>query len=116
MQALADQQEIMGALADIIIQTYAMECCVLRARKMVEQNGESASSLSVAFAQVCLSDGMQKIEAAARKVIVAVAEGDMLRTQLAILRRLGKYDPVDTIALRRKIAGRVQEAGKYVAI
>ena len=116
MQALADQQEIMGALADIIIQTYAMECCVLRARKMVEQNGESASSLPVAFAQVCLSDGMQKIEAAARKVISAVAEGDMLRTQLAILRRLGKYDPVDTIALRRKIAGRVQEAGKYVAI
>jgi alkylation response protein AidB-like acyl-CoA dehydrogenase len=116
MQALADQQEIMGALADIIIQTYAMECCVLRARKMVEQNGESASSLPVAFAQVCLSDGMQKIEAAARKVIAAVAEGDMLRTQLAILRRLGKYDPVDTIALRRKIAGRVQEAGKYVAI
>jgi len=116
MQALADQQEVMGALADIIIQTYAMECCVLRARKMVEQNGESASSLPVAFAQVCLSDGMQKIEAAARKVIAAVAEGDMLRTQLAILRRLGKYDPVDTIALRRKIAGRVQEAGKYVAI
>ena len=116
MQALADQQEIMGALADIIIQTYAMECCVLRARKMVEQNGESASSLPVAFAQVCLSDGMQKIEAAARTVIAAVAEGDMLRTQLAILRRLGKYDPVDAIALRRKIAGRVQEAGKYVAI
>ena len=116
MQALADQQEIMGALADIIIQTYAMECCVLRARKMVAQNGESASSLPVAFAQVCLSDGMQKIEAAARKVIAAVAEGDTLRTQLAILRRLGKYDPVDTIALRRKSAGRVQEAGKYVAI
>jgi alkylation response protein AidB-like acyl-CoA dehydrogenase len=116
MQALADQQEIMGALADIIIQTYAMECCVLRTRKMVEQNGEGASSLPVAFAQVCLSDGMQKIDAAARKVIAAVAEGDMLRTQLAILRRLGKYDPVDTIALRRKIAGRVQEAGKYVAI
>ena len=57
--------------------------------------------------------GMSKIELAARKVIAAVAEGDMLRTQLTILRRLSKHDPADTIALRRQVAKAVIQAGKY---
>ena len=64
--------------------------------------------------QIYIAEAMTKLEAAAKKVIAAVAEGDMLRTQLAILRRLGKYEPVNTIALRQKIADRVLEAGKYV--
>ena len=51
--------------------------------------------------------------AAAKRVIAAVAEGDMLRTQLAILRRLAKYEPFNTIELRQKIAQRAIEVGKY---
>src|SRR5271163_3742214 len=33
MQKLADQQEIMGAIADMVIETFAMDSAVLRARK-----------------------------------------------------------------------------------
>ena len=115
MQALVDQQEIMGALADTVIETYAAESALLRARKMIEQNGESAASLPVAMARVYLQHALEKIETSARKVITAVAEGDMLRTQLAILKRLSKYEPFDTIKLRQQIAQRVIEAGKYVS-
>jgi len=56
---------------------------------------------------------MVKGEAAARKVIAAVAEGDMLRTQLAILRRIAKHEPFNTIELRQQIAQKVIERGKY---
>jgi hypothetical protein len=42
-----------------------------------------------------------------------VADGDMLRTQLAILRRLGKHDPYNTIDLRQQIAQKIVERGKY---
>jgi hypothetical protein len=63
---------------------------------------------------VYLSRGMERVESSARKVIAAIAEGDMLRTQMAILRRLVKYEPINTIALREKIAARVIEQGKYV--
>jgi butyryl-CoA dehydrogenase len=114
MQALQDQQEIMGALADMIIETYAMESAVLRAQKIFDRSGESAAALAIAMTHTYLGTGMERIEAAARKVITAVAEGDMLRTQLAISRRLGKYDPFNTVALRRQIAMRVLEEGKYV--
>ncbi len=114
MQAIQDQQEVMGAIADMVIETYAMESAVLRTRKLVERYGESGSSLAIAMTRVYLSTAMEKIEAAAKKVIAAVAEGDMLRTQLAILRRLAKHEPFNVIELRQQIAQKVLDAGKYV--
>src|ERR1700684_3451947 len=113
MQAIQDQQEVMGAIADIVIETYAMESAVLRAQKIAERKGENAASLPIAMTRVYLSQAMDKIEAAAKKVIAAVADGDMLRTQLAILRRLAKHEPFNTIELRQQIAQKVIERGKY---
>jgi len=113
MQAIQDQQEVMGAIADMVIETYAMESAVLRAQKIAERNGDKAASLPIAMTRVYLSQAMEKIEAAAKKVVAAVAEGDMLRTQLAILRRLAKHEPFNVIELRQQIAQRVIERGKY---
>ena len=113
MAAIQEQQEVMGAIADMTIETYAMESAVLRAQKIAEQKGEAAAALPVAMTRVYLTHGMEKIEAAARKVIAAVADGDMLRTQVVILRRLAKYDPFNTIALREQIAAKTIERGKY---
>ncbi|MGA7906826.1 MAG: acyl-CoA dehydrogenase family protein [Candidatus Sulfotelmatobacter sp.] len=113
MQAIQDQQEIMGAIADMTIESYAMESAVLRAQKITETKGEAAAALPVAMTRVYLSQAMEKIESAARRVIAAVADGDMLRTQLAILRRLAKYEPFNTIELRQQIAQKVIERGKY---
>jgi len=113
MQAIQDQQEIMGAIADMTIETYAMESAVLRAQKIVAAKGESGAALPLAMTRVYLSQAMEKVESAARKVISAVADGDMLRTQLAILRRLAKYEPFNTIELRHQIALKMIERGKY---
>jgi alkylation response protein AidB-like acyl-CoA dehydrogenase len=114
MQALQDQQEIMGAIADMVIETYAMESALLRAQKLAAQNGEAGSALAIAMTQVYLAVAIEKIESAAKKTIAAASEGDMLRSQMAIVRRLGKHEPFNTVALRQKIAQRVIEAGKYV--
>src|SRR6202162_467163 len=113
MQAIQDQQEIIGAIADMTIETYAMESAVLRAQKIAETKGEAAAAIPVAMTRVYLTQAMEKVESAAKKVIAAVADGDMLRTQLAILRRLAKYEPFNTIALRQQIAQKVIERGKY---
>ena len=109
MQAIQDQQEIMGAIADMVIEVYAMESAVLRAQKITPAN-----SLATAATQVYLSGGMERVEAAARKILAVVAEGDNLRTQLAILRRLAKHDPYNTIGLRRQIAQKVIDSGRYM--
>src|ERR1700678_55020 len=113
MQAIQDQQEIMGAIADMTIETYAMESAVLRAQKLVEAKGEAGAALPIAMTRVYLSQAMEKVESAARKVIAGVADGDMLRTQIAILRRLAKHEPFNTIELRQQIAQKVIERGKY---
>jgi butyryl-CoA dehydrogenase len=116
MQKLADQQEVMGAIADMVIEAFAMDCALLRARKSVEANGEEKAALMVAMTQVYLEGAFARLEAAGKKVIAAVAEGDMLRTQMAIVRRLAKHEPVNVIALQEKIASRVLETGKYVTV
>ena len=113
MQAIQDQQEVMGAIADMTLETYAMESAVLRAQKLVESKGEPASALAIAMTRVYLTQAMAKVEASAKRIIAAVAEGDMLRTQLAILRRLAKHEPFNTIELGQQIAQRVIEVGKY---
>jgi alkylation response protein AidB-like acyl-CoA dehydrogenase len=118
MQAIQDQQEVMGAIADMTIEIYAMESAVLRAQKMLEgasssKQGEAAAALPIAMTRVYLTQALEKVEAAAKKVIADVAEGDMLRTQLAIVRRLSKHEPFNTIALRQQIAQKTIEAGKY---
>ena len=97
MQGLAEQQEIMGALADCIIEVYAMESCLLRAEK-------SGNANRAAMARYYCAKSMGVIEQAARKVAAASAEGDMRRTQMAILRRLVKVEIEDTVGLGRQIA------------
>jgi butyryl-CoA dehydrogenase len=116
MQAIQDQQEIMGAIADIVMEIYAMESVLLRTRKMIEAKGEVGFELPIAMARVYVAQAIEKIDLSARKIVSAVAEGDMLRTQLAILRRLGKHDPSNTIALGQIIAQKVIEQGKYAVL
>ena len=91
-----------------------MDSALLRTLKLAQTQGESVAALPIAMTQVYLSGAMARIEVAARKVLAAAAEGDNLRVQTAILRRLLKHEPTNVIALRQQIAARVIEAGKYV--
>jgi len=114
MMGLQDQQEIMGAIANMTIDTYAMESAVLRAQKLAAKTIESNAAHAIAMTRVYMTGAMERVESSARAVIAASAEGDMLRSQMAILRRLCKYEPFNTIALREKVAQKVIESGKYV--
>jgi alkylation response protein AidB-like acyl-CoA dehydrogenase len=113
MTQIADEQEVMGAISDMIIEVFAMESAILRAEKIAEGQPEEASAIQVAMARIYADKAMATVELSARKVIAAVAEGDMLRTQLTILRRLSKHDSADTIKLRREVAQHVLKAGRY---
>jgi hypothetical protein len=67
------------------------------------------------YRDIYLRDAMARIEVTGRTAIAACSEGDALRTNIAILRRFSKYDPVDAIAIRRRIAHRLIESGRYLA-
>src|ERR1039457_3348626 len=117
MAGLQDQQEIMADLAEIIMQVYALESALLRARKLA---GEGRSSAESATGQVAASitglladETMGLSEQAARRVLAACAEGDLLRTQLAILRRLARFTPADAVALSRAVAQHCVQRERY---
>ena len=111
MQKMADEQEVMGAISDIIMAVYTMESVILRAQKIADKGGNA--TIPTAMAKLYTAQAMETVEKAARMVIAAIAEGDMARSQFAILRKLTKHDPADTVALRRQIAAHQIQAGKY---
>jgi butyryl-CoA dehydrogenase len=115
MQQIADEQEVMGAIANMIIEVYAMESAILRAEKIAATQGAEPAKLPIAMARIYADKAMSTIELSARKVIAAASEGDMQRTQMTILRRLAKHDQADTIALQRQVARAVIQAGKYTS-
>lgn len=110
MAALENEQEVMADLAEMIAQVYALESALLRARKMgVAGKGAAAAAMCGLLADESLACAEQ----AARRVLAACAEGDMLRTQLAILRRLTRGTPANSVALSRAVAQRCLELDKY---
>jgi len=113
MMKLADQQEILMGVADIIMDTYAMESAILRARKLAAAQGEQAAARYLDMTRVFCNDAIGRIEANAKNTLSAMAEGDELRTLLAALRRFVKHTPMNTVAARQAIAGVLIEANRY---
>jgi butyryl-CoA dehydrogenase len=112
-EKLADEQELIGALSNIVMEIYAMESCLLRAQKAAAAKGESATQTMIDAARVFIADAAERVEHEAKRAVTAVNEGDMLTTQMAVLKRFGKRAPVDTIALRRGVAAAIQAQDRY---
>ncbi|MEJ7578159.1 MAG: acyl-CoA dehydrogenase family protein [Pyrinomonadaceae bacterium] len=113
MTALADKQEILMGVADIIIDAYAMESAVLRAQKFTAAQGEEAAARYIDIARVFSNDAIQRVETKAKNLLAAMAEGDELRTLLAALRRFTKHTPINTVAARQRIADTMIKANRY---
>ena len=114
MMKLGDQQEILIGIADVIMDAYAMESAILRARKLAASAGEEAAARYVDMTRVFCNDAVERIEARAKNTLAGMTDGDELRTLLAALRRFTKLTPVNTIAARQRIADVMIVANKYV--
>ena len=111
MLEMEKQQEILASITDVIMDIFAMESALLRTQKLAE-SGKGANAADMTA--VLVRDAMAHIDVTARIVLAACSEGDSLRTNLVVLRRFSKYEPVDAIALRRKIAHRLLDAERYI--
>ncbi|HUE55786.1 MAG TPA: acyl-CoA dehydrogenase family protein [Candidatus Udaeobacter sp.] len=112
-EKLADEQELIGALSNMVMEIYAMESCLLRTQKAAASKGGTATQTMIDAARVFINDAAERLEHEAKRAIAAVHDGDMLTTQMAVLKRFGKRAPVDTIALRRRVAAAVQSQDRY---
>jgi len=93
---------------------YAMESAILRTQKLAAAQGEKTAGRFIDMTRVFCNDAVERIEAAAKNTLAAMADGDELRTLLAALRRFTKMTPINTVAARQRIANVMIEANKYV--
>jgi alkylation response protein AidB-like acyl-CoA dehydrogenase len=112
-EGLEQQQEVVGALANIVMEVYAMESSLRRTQKSVQARGEQSAAVMIDAARAFIYDSADRLEKEARTALAASSEGDTLRTQMAVLKRFSKREPVDTIALRRRVAAAVLAGDKY---
>jgi alkylation response protein AidB-like acyl-CoA dehydrogenase len=112
-QRFSDEQEVLMYTADILIDVFSAESALLRAQAAAEDDA-ARGSLHVDAARVFVNDAAMRIDAAARQALAATVEGDTLRIMLAALRRLSKVTPINTAALRRRLAEAAVNKGAYV--
>jgi alkylation response protein AidB-like acyl-CoA dehydrogenase len=112
-QKVSEEQEVLTAIADICIEIFASESAVLRALD-ADARRLPGAGMHAGAARACVSDAAARIDFAAKTALAAMADGDVLRTQLAALRRVLKVSPVNTIAIRRALAEATVARGSYI--
>jgi len=105
--AIRNEQEVLMHVSNMVMETYAMDTALQRLLK------NNLADPHADVVRTFINDAMTRIDFAARQVLAAVAEGDALRTQLAALRRLLRWVPINTIAARQRIADFLIESNRY---
>ncbi len=113
MQALADEQEVIGVLSNLVMEVYAMESALLRTLKKIARSSVDLCATECDATRSFVYDAVDRMEVEARRALARIAEGDTLRTQLAVLRRFLRRTPPDTIELKRRVADRALELSRY---
>ncbi len=111
---LRNEQIVVEALADMVIDLYAMESALLRTLKIAETQGEEKAKYQAAMTKFFFAEAFPRMALNAQKALCAFEGGDMLRTQLSIVRKLTRwYIPANLVELIREIAGKVIEEERY---
>ncbi len=113
-EALQEQQMILCWTADVIIDAYLMDSVIGRTAKLIARDGAEKHAAAIDATRLYTSDAVNRIDVAAKNALAAITEGDELRTLLAALRRFTKQDPINTAAIRERLADKVVEAGGYI--
>ncbi len=113
MQKLGDEQEIIMNITDMAIEVFTAESAILRTLKVANQKGEEAVKYLAKMTSVYVSDALERINLYGKHAVAAFAEGDELKLLQLGLKRYTKFDPINTIALRREIADKMIEEEKY---
>ncbi|MBI4472726.1 MAG: acyl-CoA dehydrogenase family protein [Acidobacteria bacterium] len=94
---LRDEQEVLMHLSNIAMEVYGMDTAVSRLAK-------TDSEIYRDIARTFINDAMVRVEIAARQVLAAVADGDVLGARIAALHKLMRWEPINTVRTRQRIA------------
>ncbi len=113
VQKLADEQEVIMNLTDMLIEVFTSESAILRTQKLATMKNEVELQPYIEMTQAYVSDSLERINLYGKHAISSFAEGDELKLLTLGLKRFTKFDLVNTAKLRRNIANRLIEANGY---
>jgi alkylation response protein AidB-like acyl-CoA dehydrogenase len=111
--ALVSEQEVLGHIADITIEVYALESALLRTEKLVAARRGPDSATPIDITRVYASDAADRMEHSARQVMAALADAGDVGSLLDEVQQLTRHPTCNTVAARRRIADSVIKAGRY---
>src|SRR5690606_20464382 len=99
---LRNEQEVVARLADMVMEIYAMDSAILRTQKAMAQNGEEKEKQKLDYTRVYVQEAFQRLELWARECLAYLEEGDTLRTMLAMVKKLTRHQPLNTLAIKQQ--------------
>ncbi len=111
--ALTREQEVLGHVADIACEVYALESALLRTEKLVNARGAAGCATPIDITRVYASDAADRLAHSAKQVVAAFAHDDEIASLLDGVNRLTRHTTINTVAARRRIADSIIKAGRY---
>lgn len=111
---IAQEQEILVALADVSITIFAMESALLRGEKIYPALSENRNSLIAAAVKIFTANAVEDAARAAKKAAYFTAEGELLQLLLSGIKRLADYDATGLLEAKRLLAEAAKEKEKYL--
>ncbi len=111
---LTDQQEVLAAVSDMIIEIYLDESALLRTQKALRKGRPAAAMTDLTLS--LMNDSVARLEQRATTALAAIASGEELQMQLTMVKKLLAWTPLNVVELRRKIAKRLCDVGSYSAL
>jgi alkylation response protein AidB-like acyl-CoA dehydrogenase len=110
---LEQEQEVIMNVADMLMELFVCESVMLRTEKLISIKGEAACALQVDMTRVYISDALERINLSGKHAITYFNDGDVLRVMLMGLKRFTKYEPMNTISARKRVADKLIEENQY---
>ena len=111
---LEEQQQLILAAAEILIEIYMAESTLLKTEKLVQKTSWETCTAQIAMTKLNLFHATEKINSKGKEAIVSFTEGDEQQMLLMGLKRFTKYTtPPNVIALRKEIASALVDKNTY---
>ncbi len=113
MQKLTDKQELLGVLADCLIDVFAMDSAIARSLQLVASQGEARSNIPLAMTQLFVSKAHERVFDNLREMLMWMSQEEEWSREVRDINNYYSLSRVNTFSLRRKIAVHTLQSGGY---
>jgi alkylation response protein AidB-like acyl-CoA dehydrogenase len=113
MAELEERQDILGALADMMIDVYLMDSVTARTAQNIPSFGRDRTALQREMTTILVAEAYDRVVQGARRLAAGIAEEDELMVIFSNIEKFTVVRPVNTFKGLETVAAAVLAAGGY---